>query len=345
MKKKTAKRYGKNRYSLQLLALLLVMAILGSTGCSSTGQKTDIRIVTPLSDSELFKISDEICTVPQAMILISAQKKVIEDVYGEEIWSVESDGSTFEENIRGSLKDFLARMTCMKLMANANQITLSGEEKKQIQNCTETYLSQLTPEEKKVLGITEEDVQEVFTSYYYYNKLMEVFTSDMETEISDNDARIVRVECIYVKKTEKDPTKRLNAILKKAKKAEDFAAVAESYDEGGQITMNVSRNQFPAEIEEAIFSLTDDQISGILESDNGYYIIHCLEDYDREATSKHKKELVKELKEEHFTQEYDGFVAELTAQFNENAWKKITLSDTVSLAQANFFEIYNENVK
>lgn len=345
MKENTVEKYGRKRYSIRFLALLLAVVMLFGTGCSSTGQKADIRIVTPLSDSELFKISDEICTVPQANILISAQKKVIEDVYGEEIWSVEMDGLSFEDHVKNSLKDFLARMMCMKLMAAANQITLSSEEKTQVQNCARTYFSQLTPEEVDAMGITEEDAQDVFTSYYYYNKLMEVLTSDMETEVSDNDARVVQVECIYVKKTEKDQTKSLQNILKKAKDAEDFSAVAESYNEGSQVNMSISRNQLPDEIEEVVFSLTDNQISDVLESDSGYYIFHCVEDYDREATAKHKTELLKELKEEYFTQEYDHFVADLTAQFNENAWKKVNLTDMVLLSEADFFEIYSDTVK
>lgn len=345
MEKNTVEKYRGKRKSLQFLVLLMAAVMLFTAGCSSTGQKADIRIVTPLSDSELFKISDEICTVPQAAILISAQKKVIEDIYGGEIWSVELNGLSFEDNVKSSLKDFLARMTCMKLMAAANQITLSGEEKTQIQSCAQAYFSQLTQEEADAMGITEADAQEVFTSYYYYNRLMEVLTSDMETEVSDNDARIVQVESIYVKKTEKDQTKNLQNILKKAKSTEEFLTVAESYDEGGQITMNISRNQLPAEIEEVVFSMTDDQISDVLETENGYYIFHCVEDYDREATAKHKAELLDELKEEYFSQEYDNFVANLTAQFNEKAWEKIILSDMVLLSEADFFEIYNDTVK
>lgn len=345
MKKNTVEKKKQKPYAIRFLTFILAAVMLVSTGCSSTSQNTDIRIVAPLSDTELFKISDEICTVPQAMILVSAQKKVVEDVYGEEIWSVKSDGVSFESNIKGSLKDFLARMACMKLMADANGITLSGEEKKQIQNCTENYLSQLTEKETDALGITEADVQEVFTSYYYYNKLMEVLTSDMETEVSDNDARVVQVECIYVKKTKKDQTKKLKSILEKAKKADDFTSVAETYDESGQITMSISRNQLSAELEKVVFAMTEDQISDVLQSENGYYIFHCVKDYDRDATAEHKKELVKELKEEHFTQEYDRFVKSLTAQFNEKAWEKISLSDMVLLSKANFFEIYNDNVK
>lgn len=331
-------------FSVGPTVFLLVLVLLMLTGCSGK-EKTDIRIVTPLSDTELFKIGDEICSVPEAMVLITAQKKVVEDVYGTEIWSVESDGLTFEENVKSSLKDFLARMKCMKLMAAENGISLSSEESQKLRNCTEQYFSQLTEEERKALNLTKEEAEDMFASYYYYKKLMDVLTSDMETEISDNDARIARIECIYIEKNDQDQTKKLNSILKKAKESQSFAEVAKTYDEGGKIAMNVSRNQLPAAVDQVVFSMSDNQISDVLETDNGYYIIHCVEDYDREATAEHKAELIEELKEEQFTQEYDRFVKNLTAQFNEKAWEKISLRDTVALSKADFFEIYSENVE
>lgn len=329
---------------IRLTAMLLILVMTLCTGCGQ-GKQSDIRIVKPLSDTELFKIDEEICTVSEAVVLISAQKKVVEDIYGPEIWAVETGGVTFEENMKVSLKDFLARMTCMKLMAEANHITLSAEEKQQIQSCTDAYLSQLTEEENKALNAEKEEIQDVFTSYYYYNKLMEVLTSDMETEISDNDARIMQIECIYVAKTDKDQTSKMQKILKKAKEADSFAEVAKTYNESGETAMSISRNQLPAEVEEAVFALSDDQISNVLEAEDGYYIVHCVEDYDREATAKHKEELVNALKEEYFTQQYDGFVENLTAQFNDSAWEKISLADIVTLSEADFFAIYEEYVK
>lgn len=346
MFKQSAEKRLKNGFSgrkfMKIMICMLIFMIL--TGCSKSG-KTEIRIVTPLSDSELFKIGDEVCSVSEAMILVTAQKKVVEDVYGQDIWSVKSDGLTFEENVKSSLKDFLARMKCMTLMAADNEITLSAEEKEQIQSCTDTYFSQLTDEEKASLNVSKEEVKDMFTSYFYYNRLMEVFTSDMETEISDNDARIARIECIYVKKTGEDQSKQMSSILKKAKEAQSFADVAKKYDEGGKISMNVSRNQLPAAVDQVVFSMEDDEISDVLETENGYYIIHCVEDYDREATVKHKAELIEELKEEKFKAEYDSFVENLTAQFNDKAWEAISLKDSVALSEADFFKIYDDTVK
>ncbi|MDO5411535.1 MAG: peptidylprolyl isomerase [Lachnospiraceae bacterium] len=343
MEENKRKKQGKRKAFLQILAFMLAAACI-FTACRN-GEKSEIRIVAPLSDSELFKIGDEVCSVPEAMILVTAQKKVVEDVYGKEIWSVKSDGITFEENVKISLKDFLARMKCMKLMAAENGISLSAEEEKILSACTETYLSQLTEKEKKALSLEKTDVREMFTSYYYYNKLMEVLTSDMEMEISDNDARIMQIECIFVKKTGKDLSKRLADILKKAREKDKFAETAKKYDEGGKTAMSISRGQLPKELEQTVFSMTDGQISDALETAEGYYIIRCVKDYDRDATAKHKTELIKELKEKSFTEQYDDFVEKLTAQFNQKAWNRISLPDAVSLSKADFFAIYNENIK
>ncbi len=333
----------KNSRTFRLTALLLLLVMLTAVGCGQ-GESSDIRIVKPLAENELFKIDEEICTVSEAMVLMAAQKKVVEDVYGPEIWAVQLDGVTFEENIKESLKDFLARMTCMKLMAEENQITLSTEEKQQMQNCTDTYWSQLTEEEKAALGTDKEEIQELFTSYYYYNKLMEVLTSDLETEISDNDARIMQAEYLYVAKNGKNQTSAMQKILKKAKKTDDFLEVAETYSEKSEYTISIARGQLPEEIEEAVFALADQEISEVLEAEDGYYIVYCLEDYDREATAKHKEELINARKEEHFTQQYDAFVKNLTAQFHDSAWEKLSLEELVTLSEADFFAIYQEHV-
>lgn len=342
MEKKAYRKTGRLSRGVALLLIVLLFC----TAC--TRSKSEIRIVAPLSDSELFKIGDEVCSVPEAMILITAQKKVIEDVYGTKIWSVTADeqtGRTFEDQTKASLKEFLARMKCMKLMAATNHTLISEETKKEIQTCTDRYLEQLTDPEKEQLEITADDVQEMFLSYYYYNRLMEETTAGMKTEISDDDARIMQVECIYVKKTSEDQTKQLNEILKQARKKGQFAKTAKKYDEGGSVNRTLSRGELPESIDKQVFSMNDDQISDVLEAEDGYYIVHCVEDYDRKETATHKAELIKQLQEEHFSKEYDQFVSSLSAQFNDKAWKKIQLKEIPSLEKADFFEIYKKNVK
>lgn len=328
--------------------MLLVISTTVLTGCGEkdSPQITDIKIVKPLTDNQLFKIGEEICTVPEAMILVSAQKKVVEDVYGTEIWSVTTDTGSFESYIKSALKDFLAKMQCMKLMAFERQITPSGEEEEQLKHCAEIYMSDLTQEEKESLGVDEKDVYNMFLSYYYYNRLMDVLTSDMNMEISDSDARVIQTEQIFVRKTEKNQEKYLKGILKKAKAdSSKFAAVAQKYSEAGKLERQLTREDLPESLEEAVFGLSTDEVSAILEAEEGYYIFHCLNDYDREATAANKAALIKEKKEQHFAQEYDHFVEELSARFNDKAWEAISLADCPAPAEADFFAIYQEEMK
>ena len=57
------------------------------------------------------------------------------------------------------------------------------------------------------------------------------------------------------------------------------------------------------------------------------------------------EQYIYEFFDEKFTEKYDSFVENLTAQFNEKAWEKISLKDSVALSKADFFDIYEEIMK
>lgn len=323
--------------------VLLVLTVFTLCGCQKTGGK-EIRIVTPLADDVLFKIGEEVCSVPEANIIFAAQKKAVEDIYGEEIWSVASNGITFEENTRSAIKDFLARMNCMKLMASEYDLHLDEDAEKKISACTDAYLEQLSEAEQNLLSVSRDDVKNTFTAYYYYNTLMENLSSDMETEISDNDARIMQVEYIFIPLDESENSlKKAQKVYSKVKNADSFADAAKASYEGGATLVSLARGQLPQEAENAAFSLANGQVSELVEAEDGYYIFHCVNDYDREATIQHKTDMLDELKEKKFTEEYNQFVASVSAQFNENAWEKLSIRTLPRLEQADFFEIYQDN--
>lgn len=323
--------------------LLLFLSVLTLCGCQNTDGK-EIRIVTPLADDVLFKIGEEVCSVSEANIIFAAQKKAVEDIYGEEIWSVTSDGITFEENTRSAIKDFLARMNCMKLMASEYGLHLDEDAEKKISACTDLYLEQLSEAEKTSLAVHREEVKDTFTAYYYYNTLMDRFSTDMETEISDNDARIMQVEYIFIPLDENgDSLKTAQEVYKKVKAADSFADAAKAAYEGGAVLTSLARGQLSSEAENTAFSLANGQVSDLVEAEDGYYIFHCVNDYDREATIQHKADMLDELKEKKFSQEYNQFIASVSAQFNDKAWENMSISALPKLEQADFFEIYEKN--
>lgn len=325
---------------------LTVMILAGSAvffiGChKEDNKKKEIQIVKPMSDSELFKIGDEICSVSEANILIAAQKKLIEEIYGSEIWSVKTEEGTFDTTMKKTMLDYLARLKTMKLMAEENGIVISAEDNRKLKQAADTYYQALTESEKEEMDIDQEEIQDIFQAYYYYNRLLDYMTANLNLEISDSEARVMELAVIFIAKNGEDRSSYASQVRAEAAAAEDFLSYAEKVNESGSIKRKISRNQMPGEIRDKIFSMNQGTVSDVLEASDGYYIIQCVNDYDREGTLKYKNEIIRQKKEDYFNQEYQSFMDSVTAQINQKVWDSISISELKVPSEADFFDIYN----
>ncbi|MGX8714191.1 MAG: foldase protein PrsA [Lachnospiraceae bacterium] len=329
------------------VCLLLSVSLAGTWGCGKAGSDGHkFRVTVPLSDDVLFKMNGEECSMNEAMILAAAQKKVVEAVYGQEIWAINAGESTIEDVTKSALQSALSKMYTMDLMAEKYEIQPSDADQAALDNCINTYMGYLTDEEKKESGVTEEQVRKVYTAYYTSQTLVDRLTEDMVSDISDDQAKVVRAEQIYIKKTDEDRTEYVQDLLARAKEAkeeDDFLTLARSYNEKSKEEITVMRGDLPKAAEEALFSMRDGEISDIIEVTGGYFIFHCTEDYDAQATAENKRTIARKQREADFIKQYEEFIGSLSAQFNKEAWEKVTMADVKVPEAADFFSIY-ENV-
>ena len=341
------KNKGKKLLRCAALCLALSITASGAWGCRKAGSDgRNIHVTVPLSDDVLFKMNGEVCSMNEAMILVAAQKKVVEDIYGEEIWAINAGEATIEDVTKSALQSALSKMYTMDLMARQYEIQPSDADKTALDNCINTYMGYLSDEEKKASGITEEEVRKVYTAYYTSQTLVDRMTEDMVSDISDDQAKVVRAEQIFIKKTDDDQSQQLQDILALAKEAvqeDEFINVARSYNQKSKVEISAMRGDLPKAAEQALFAMRDGEVSDIIEVSGGYFIFHCTEDYDAEATAEHKRQIARKQREADFTEQYDTFISSLSAQFNTGAWEKVSMADVKVPESADFFAIY-ENV-
>ncbi|MBO6015377.1 MAG: peptidylprolyl isomerase, partial [Lachnospiraceae bacterium] len=94
--------------------------------------------------------------------------------------------------------------------------------------------------------------------------------------------------------------------------------------------------------EDAAFNLGTDEISDVVETEYGYYIIKCISTFDRKETDANKQKIVEKRKKEAFNQVYDSFVTTLLRNLNTELWDSVELPSDESVKTSSFFQIYND---
>ena len=90
------------------------------------------------------------------------------------------------------------------------------------------------------------------------------------------------------------------------------------------------------------FSLENDEISDIIETSDGYYILKCVNNFDRDATEANKDTLIKKRRDETFNAAYEAMMADTPSEFNRHKWNKVHFADYSGEAAPNFMTIYTK---
>ena len=123
---------------------------------------------------------------------------------------------------------------------------------------------------------------------------------------------------------------------------QDFAELASKYSEDETITCSFGKGEMEPAFETAAFMLETDEISNIVETEKGYYLIKCLSTFDRAETDANKLEIVEQRRREAFGQEYDAFAESLAKNMNEKAWDELTMLHDSEVTTSSFSEVYEK---
>lgn len=336
---------------IKIAAITTAFALL-LAGCSCAGK--NLYFSTGLSKNEVFKIKGSVCKISEAMLLLTTEKNLYENSYGSDIWTKDIAGVTFEEYVKDNVKSELAEMKTMSLLAKDKKIKLSEEEQQNVKEIAEKYYNALSETEIEYMKVKKDTVEEVYNQYYLAQKVYKELTQDVNPEISDAEAKVIKIQSIYAKtyvldnenkrveyteqekaKVKSDMTDLLTAI----NNGGDFSVIAANNTDASQVEYQFGKGEMIAEFEKAAYDLTAGQVSGIIDTPDGYYIIKGISDYMEAETQTHKQEMIQKAKDEAFLEIYNPFIENLSSEFNDELWKTIKFSDMKEIKVSNFYDL------
>lgn len=340
----------------RILFFLCCLLFLTMSGCGKKEGDVKLVLTTGFKKDEIFRIETMSCTLPEVMVYLTNTQDQYESVYGEEIWKTHLDGVTLEESIKETVLAQLAQIKTMNLLAQQHGVSLEDGEREKAREAAGIYFGSLNETEREAMQVNEEIIEQLYGELALANKVYEFIIKDINPEISDDEARSITIQDILIKTysqdgagkriayeetAREDAYERAREILLLARDEEnDFESLVLQYSEGEKGTYSFGKGEVEEDFENAAFNLETGEISGVVETEDGFHIIKCISTFNREETDANKVKIVEKRREEVFGQEYDAFVDSLTRTLNEELWNSVAFLEDDAIVTRDFFDIY-----
>ncbi len=333
-------------------AVCLLVAMMTLCGCGGT----QVVLTTGFNKDEIFIVGSESCSIQELNIYLTNIQNTYENVYGEEIWNVTSDGVTFEDSIKNTALAELAQIKTLYLMAMDRGLTLEPETQILVKTAAQEYYASLNDAEIEAMGASEELIEKMYSQIALAQTAYDEIIKDISPEISDDEARYVRVRIIYMRTAYRNGDSlipytnsdydRVYASLNDIRTGLlegtlDFETEAARYNEADETVISFGKGMVDPALEEEAFSLAGDEISDIVKTSDGLYLMQCISTLDRTQTDANKVLITEKLRNEAFETVYDEYLESLIRNLNTELWKTVTLNTDPQITTCNFFEIYD----
>lgn len=318
----------------RLLAVVLsVLCVLSLMACGKKEEKPESAV--------LYKFGGKEIAYGEFYIYAKTVEEDYQKTYGNGIWSLElttdDDSSTVREV---TIQDLIADINRVKVLvaqAEGLKLSLSDAEKAEAENTAITFYKGLTEEDISATEITKKLVIQVVEENMLAEKVYNQTIADYDFEISEEEARMTTFydmifECYSIKKDgtvkeytdEKKATQlgKANEALSSLAQDEDavYDTIVEKYDLQYAASHTMGKTEMIEEygesVAEKILSLTDGEVSTVIESDYGYHIFKMIKANDQDLTKKNKEAIVAQKKKEYFNGVYEGWLKKYDSKFN-----------------------------
>ena len=328
----------KKRFITLCLALALVSSNL--TGC--TIGDTEIVLNTNfVGRKHVFSINGEKCTKEEARLYLCNYQNIYGYAYGLNLWehiaSEDLGEQTLEEYVKDVTLTELANIMCMGQMAKQQEIALTDEEKDAVTKAAEEYYASLSKSERSYIGIDKTKLKRFYEKYAVARKLYSLLTQGINEEVSDDEARVVRIQQIFVKTEEK-----AKLVQEKLSGKDKFENIASTYNEAATIEKNLARGEYPQAVDNVVFRMDDGDVSGMITTEKGYYFIKCIDKFDQELTEENKENIIAKRRKEQFDDKFLEFIETSQFELNESVWEDIKVDTSGDIKTNSFFEVYEK---
>lgn len=301
------------------------------------------KVNTSIGDTYLMTIGDGELLRSEAMLVVMDYKGQYEkyntDLDSNDFWSeTDQDGKTYGDIVKNDfIWEELTALTALNGMAVQDGISLTSEEEAKAEEAGKAYYEMLSEEERDYTKADEKAAISLMKKYKIAEKEIAFCTEGEEMEVSDEETRVMEIQVIYL-----TDEAQANKAYERIKNGEEFEAVASEMSNDPQLTYTVSRGELNPSIENVVFQLESGEISPIVKTEQEFYIVKCLNDFDPSLSSENRNRILETKKYQAWEEDWKEYMKECSVHLNNWVWDHIDLSYVEGVENDNLYSIYQE---
>lgn len=294
---------------------------------------------TEKTDATILTVGDVKVPYNEVMVYVLLLKDLYEPNFTDVIWDYKLDtGITLGEMAKEEVLNQIIQLKIMAMEAQNLETVLTDDELIEIENYANEYLAGIIEEDREKYGITYDTVFGVCKDNYLSEKVFDVVTMNVDTSISDEEAKQVTVWQIEVSTSSEDKNGNVIALsdeekeaalnkakklLKKVKKEEDFYTFALSNSDDSIVEYTIGKGDKSDAYIDAAFALEEGKISKVIEDESGYYILYCVDSFNEDATAQKKEEIISKRQDKAFQKLYKEWLENYKVKIKQEIWDEI----------------------
>ncbi len=285
--------------------------------------------------------------------------------YGSDFWSTKIDASsdaTIADQVKEQLLTSIEDLYLLDLHSSEYGVSLTDQEKADIQSAAEQFIKDNSTETNKKLGATEDTVAEYLRLSTIQKKMEKAIIAQGNITVSDEEAACrtftyVKMQtqtitdasgnAVQMTDDEKQQVQAIAQQLSTDAKAAEADGTGASGDAGsleslanadGYTTSTYSYASGDTGMDEQVLSaadaLSEGEVSDPIVTDDAVYVIRLDSAYDEAASASKKESLLQEKQQEYYQSVIASYEDEAGIQVHKKVWNKIGFDNMYAIKEA-----------
>jgi foldase protein PrsA len=256
----------------------------------------------------------------------ASMDELYRQILGDDVWSQDlyGTGSTLADNVKDSVMDTLHEMYTLKSHMADYGVALTDEETKAISDAASAFMEANSAETLKELGATQDIVEEMLYLYTIESKMQAAIKDTADTEVSDEEANMRAYTMLsfstsgsydedynYVELTDEEVLEvqqEAESVYAEITDPADLESVAEAHDMSATTgTYAADNTSLADEVKTALDALKEGEMSELISTDSGYYIVRLDAETDEEATESNRESIIEDRQNDLYDEVLSGW--------------------------------------